>query len=310
MARPCLSDVSDGASEMRDSPLPDARSCKGLREVADRYDGFVIDQWGVLHDGVAAYPGAIECLQRLRALDKTVIILSNSGKRAAANIVRLAAMGFGSASYTEFLTSGEVARNKLIERADPFYRRLGERCLLLSNDGDRSIVEGVDVELVDSVEAADFILLAGIDGSKPLATYEAMLECGIDRGLLLLCANPDLLRISGQDLAHSSGALAHRYELLGGHIHYVGKPYPEVYTECRNLFARRDATRVLAIGDSLQHDIVGGAEAGFDTMLVMTGIHRPDFAAAEDDAAIRQRLLALTSERGELPDWVLVSLRW
>jgi HAD superfamily hydrolase (TIGR01459 family) len=295
---------------MTDSSLPVARFCRGLHEVVDRYDGFVIDQWGVLHDGVAAYPGAVECLQRLRALDKTVVILSNSGKRAAANIARLAAMGFAGDSYTALLTSGEVAWRKLKKRADPFYRRLGERCLLLSNDGDRSIVAGVEVELVDSVAAADFILLAGIDGSQPLASYEAMLEYGSRRCLPLLCANPDLLRISGRDLAPSSGALAHRYELLGGSVHYVGKPYPEVYAECRDIFARRDATRILAIGDSLQHDVVGGAEAGFDTMFVMAGIHRPDFAAAQDDAAIRQRVLALASEHGEIPDWVLLELRW
>jgi HAD superfamily hydrolase (TIGR01459 family) len=295
---------------MTDSSPSVARFCRGLHEVVDRYDGFVIDQWGVLHDGVAAYPGAVECLQRLRALDKAVVILSNSGKRAAANIVRLAAMGFDGDSYTALLTSGEVARSKLIKRADPFYRRLGQRCLLLSNDGDRSIVEGVDVELVDSVEAADFILLAGIDGSKPLASYETLLKYGSHHGLPLLCANPDLLRISGQDLALSSGAIAHRYELLGGSIHYVGKPYPEVYAECRNIFARHGATRIVAIGDSLQHDVVGGAEAGFDTMFVMAGIHRPDFAAAHDDAAIRQRLLALVSEHGEVPDWVVPSLQW
>jgi HAD superfamily hydrolase (TIGR01459 family) len=295
---------------MADRSLPEARFCRGVHEVVDRYDGFVIDQWGVLHNGVAAYPGAIECLQRLRALGKTVVILSNSGKRAAANIARLAAMGFDSDSYTALLTSGEVTWRKLKKRADPFYRRLGECCLLLSNDGDRSIVEGVGVELVNSVEAADFILLAGIDGSRSLASYEAMLAYGSGHGLPLLCANPDLLRVSGQDLALSSGAIAHRYELLGGSIHYVGKPYPEVYAECRDIFARHGATRIVAIGDSLQHDVVGGAEAGFDTMFVMTGIHRPDFAAAQDDAAVRQRLLALASEHGELPDWVLLSLRW
>ena len=91
MAQPCL---PVGAQQMADSSLPTARFCCGLHEVVDRYDGFVIDQWGVLHNGVAAYPGAIECLQRLRALDKTVVILSNSGKRAAPQHSQARCYGF------------------------------------------------------------------------------------------------------------------------------------------------------------------------------------------------------------------------
>jgi len=128
--------------------------------------------------------------------------------------------------------------------------------------------------------------------------------------LPLICANPDRTRIAGERLAPSCGAVAHEYELLGGRVHYVGKPAPEIYLSCGEVFARAGASRIAAIGDSLQHDVVGGEEAGFDTVFVLNGIHRQEFAGVGDPATRSARVHALGERYGAMPDWVIDELRW
>jgi HAD superfamily hydrolase (TIGR01459 family) len=295
---------------MPDDARREARRCDGVGALAERYDGFLLDQFGVLHDGRHPYPGVAECLDRLMALGKAVIVLSNSGKRAAPNARRLAALGIGRGRYTELVTSGEVVWRELASRSDPFYGRLGRRCLLVSGDGDRSLVDGLDLEVVHAADQADFVLLAGVEAAATLDQFTATLEYGSAHGLPLVCANPDLVQIAGDRLGTSSGALARHYELLGGPVRYVGKPFPEIYAACRRILAERGARRALCAGDSLLHDVSGGAEAGFDTMFVTGGIHRSDFADAPDDAARSDRLRLLVEEYGVAPDWVIEALRW
>lgn len=292
-----------------DLMLPDPVWCEGLAALADRYDGFAVDQWGVLHDGRTAYPGAVECLARLRALGKYVVILSNSGKRAHANTARLSAMGFPPDTYGALITSGEVVWRALAKRGDAFYRSLGDRCLLFSNDGDRSVVEGLGLTLVDDPRAATFILLAGVDDRTPQERVAAAFEWGSAHGIPMVCANPDRTRIAGDRLLPSCGAVAHEYERMGGRVHFVGKPHPDIYRACAAVFDGVGARRVAAVGDSVQHDVVGGEEAGYDTVFVLNGIHRPEFAGV--DAGVRlDRVRALGQHYGALPDWMVDELRW
>lgn len=283
----------------------------GLRHLADRYDGFIFDQWGVLHDGRTAYHGALECLSQLQVLGKSIVVLSNSGKRAYANECRLAAFGFDRGKYSYLVTSGDVAWEALKLRMEPFYRNLGRRCLLLSGDGDESVVEGLALELVESIESADFILLAGLGGAKEPPNYDAIWMSALALKLPLLCTNPDLARLADGGVAPGCGALALRYEGLGGEVHYVGKPYPDVYKYCRKYFDAHSVRRIVAIGDSLQHDIAGGNAAGLDTTFVCSGIHREHFSGVLDDDARHARLVALIGAHGDRqPTWVLPVLRW
>lgn len=293
-----------------DLQLPEPLWIDGLADVAARYDGFAIDQFGVLHDGRRPYAGALDCLERLRANGKAVVVLSNSGKRAAPNEARLAAMGFPRSSYDELVTSGEVVWRALKARRGWFYRKAGDRCLLFSNDGDRSIVAGLDVDIVDDPRDATFILLAGIDDGTPPDRLEAAFEWGIIRGLPLICANPDRTRIAGDKLAPSCGTAAHEYERRGGRVRWVGKPEYEIYRACSDVFKKTGAQRIAAIGDSIQHDVVGGEEAGFDTGFVVNGIHREDFADATRMTERSARLWELGERYGALPDWVIDELKW
>jgi len=283
----------------------------GIRQIADRYDGFIVDQWGVLHDGRAAYPGAVDCLLRLRDLGKCTAILSNSGKRARANEERLAALGFERDSYSRLITSGDVAWEGLKARVAAFYRDLGRRCLLLSSEDDISVVEGLGFDLVDDWQHADFIMLAGLGGRGSQLDHAALLGSALALRLPMLCTNPDFTRLVDGGLAPGCGALALSYERLGGEVHYVGKPHPEVYECCLNFFDEHSVRRVVAIGDSVQHDIAGGNAAGFDTVFISGGIHSDDFALALDDDAKQARLAELIGAgKDRQPTGMLSSLRW
>ncbi|WP_054775021.1 TIGR01459 family HAD-type hydrolase, partial [Methylogaea oryzae] len=247
---------------MHKTPLTESRLVAGTAAFADRYRTFLVDQWGVLHDGRQPFPGAVDCLRRLMAQGKQVAVLSNSGKPAADNVARLRAMGIPEDCYTAVVTSGEVVRNALAARTPPFPPSLGRRCFLLSSDGSDSLVRGLDLELTPTVADADFILLAGVADGLPLEHYLPLLECGGNRGLPLICANPDLVRFSPQGLTFSAGELARRYEQLGGTVHYIGKPHEAIYRYCGQVLADFDPAQAVAVGDSVGHDVSGRPPGG------------------------------------------------
>lgn len=272
-------------------------------------DGWVVDQFGVLHDGRHPYPAAADALRRLVARGDTVLILSNSGKRNPTNEARLAARGFGPDCHSGLLTSGELTHRLLAQRSDPFFAALGPRCWLVANDGDRSVTDGLPIEVVADIAAADFVLLAGTDGAPDERACDSAFRVAIARGLPAICANPDLLRLDGGALVVSCGALARRYEQLGGRVRWIGKPHPDVYGWCTEQFARRGTRRIAMIGDSLEHDVAGAQRAGWLALLVAGGLHREVLDGAAAPAPALRRLVR---EHGlpRPPDAVIAQLRW
>jgi HAD superfamily hydrolase (TIGR01459 family) len=101
--------------------------CSGLADLASRYRGLIVDQWGVLHDGARPYAAALECLAQLRAAGKRIVLLSNSGKRTAINRARLAEIGIDGSLYDTIVTSGEATWQALAERTEPFFAARGRR---------------------------------------------------------------------------------------------------------------------------------------------------------------------------------------
>lgn len=272
----------------------------GMAELADRYSVFLIDQFGVLHDGTTVYPGVVDCLERLSAGGRSVIILSNSGKRAAPNKARLAALGIAPATYTDLISSGEVAWHALSRREEPWTRTLGRRCLLLSRGDDGAFADGLDIDLVPSVDDADFILMAGSDAPRrSFDDYRPLLEAGAARGLPMICSNPDLRMVTAEGTFFGSGHLAEYYRDLGGTVHWYGKPHPEIYRY--GLRGPEPTAAAVAIGDSLAHDIVGGRAAGIATAFVAGGIHA-DVPHTD--------LEELYREYGVTPDWSMPAFQW
>jgi HAD superfamily hydrolase (TIGR01459 family) len=311
-------DCGDLACLTSDAPTPSA-ACQssaagtkfrdGLSAAVAHYDTFLIDQWGVLHDGRKPYPGAVQCLFRLRETGKQVILISNSGRRTSDNKNRLNNLGVPEESYSHLVTSGEIAWQLLAARRGAFSSLPGKRCLLLCSDDRSEFPEGLPILLADA-EEADFILLAGIDDQRPQEYYDRIVATGLRRGLRLICANPDLVRITPQGLKPGAGALADRYHASGGRVSYIGKPHPAIYSHCLMLAATGPGGRAISIGDSLHHDIAGGRAAGIDTLLVMGGVHADALSADADPASLSAAIGGIAGCHGAIPDWAIPSFKW
>ncbi len=286
------------------------RFIKGIGDLAERYDAFLIDQWGVLHDGQAPYPGVVQCLKRLIWAGKQIVIISNSGKRSDGNAVRIRKLGFPRNSYTHLVTSGEIAWQMLASGSGVIGEFNRTPCLLLTSDQPETFARGLTLPFVETLEQAGWILLGGIDDTRSLSFYENIIEQGLARNLPLVCTNPDLTRITSNGFQPSAGAIAQAYQSGGGKVYFIGKPYPEIYHHCLSLVPDVPANRIVAIGDSIHHDIVGGHSVGINTLLTLRGVHSDQFTDAIDPIEINRRIKIISGSYGALPDWVVPNFQW
>ena len=283
----------------------------GVAALAGTHDGFVVDLWGVLHDGVAAYPGAVDALSRLRAAGKRIVLLSNSPGRRAGVAARMADLGIVPDLYDDLVTSGETTHTALRERPDDAHRALGTRAYLLGPPRDAGILEGLPgIVRTDDPALADFIVNTGADGIDETADlYDPVLDAGLARDLPMVCANPDLEVMVGERMAICAGLIAERYAARGGRVLWHGKPHPGVYARCREILRMPDA-RVMAVGDTLRTDVAGAKAAGFAAALVTGGIHRDELATRDGGPPDPERLAALLARATHGPDAVLARFVW
>jgi HAD superfamily hydrolase (TIGR01459 family) len=273
------------------------RPIASIAALAPCYDGFILDLWGVIHDGVMPMPGAVDCLAALVERGKQIALLSNAPRRAEDVVRRITRIGVPRGLYHHVLSSGEEAWQHLSRRDDPFYAALGRHCLQIGSERDLGMREGLDLEFVDGVEDADFILNCGPSGwDDTVEDYRPLLDRALARRLPMICANPDLVVQHGERLALCAGALAQYYEERGGQVRWHGKPFRPIYEWCLALLGVADRRRVLAVGDSLRTDLAGAAGAGLDSLLVAGGIHAEEFAAGSGDLDLKRIAAAL--ERG------------
>jgi HAD superfamily hydrolase (TIGR01459 family) len=257
----------------------------GMAALASQYDGFILDLWGVIHDGVQPYPGAADCLGRLRDAGKRCVLLSNAPRRSFAAEAMLRDMGLGPELYAGLLTSGEAVHLALHERTDPWFAALGRRVWHLGPARDRNVMDGLDLQQVKTPAEASFVLNTGPDdhrGPTDVAAFEDVLQECARHGLPMICANPDLEVIRGGVRVICAGALAARYEQMGGEVRSLGKPDPAIYRPVLDMLGTSQR-RTLAVGDSLRTDIAGAAAAGIDSCWVLGGIHGE--ALGEDHGA-------------------------
>ena len=286
------------------------RLIRGFRELASGYDGWILDLWGVIHDGVAPLPGALDCLGALVAAGKRVTLLSNAPRRSDDVIRRIAAIGVPAGLYHHVMSSGEEAWRHLDRRDDPFYAALGRRCLHIGSERDMEIREGLGLQFVATAAEADFILNTGPAGwDDTIEDYAALLDAALARDLPMVCANPDLVVMHGKKLALCAGALAQHYEERGGRVRWHGKPFPSVYDTCVGLLGVA-RNRILAVGDSLRTDIAGAAGAGIDSVFVCGGIHADEFAGGPDGVPDEALLEAAFERGGHRPIAVAASFAW
>ncbi|CAK0734875.1 hypothetical protein CVIRNUC_000496 [Coccomyxa viridis] len=234
----------------------------------------LLDQFGVLHDGRKPYPGAIEA----------VTALADSGRSSHGALGKLEKLGFPKAAFSGAITSGEVCHQALQNRPDDFFQALGRRCVHITWGTRGPISLGdLDVQVVESVDDAEFLLAHGAEclgrpgNEEPreasLDEIRAVLEAGAEKGLPLLVANPDIVTVSGPDLIVMPGTFGRWYKEMGGQVVLLGKPAPAIYEVAMEMLGVQDPKEVLAIGDSLEHDIAGAQAAGCDSLFIAGGIH-------------------------------------
>jgi HAD superfamily hydrolase (TIGR01459 family) len=273
-----------------------------LEPIADSYDLFLIDQFGVLHDGVKPYAGAVDCLLRLKQSGKSIILLTNSGKGIAANEARLTGLGISRNLFDHVVTSGEAASRGILASTfgEPFTAR--HRAYIGGREGDDYSFSQLGLVLAPLPQDADFIIFAGSDAPRTsLKQYAELLLPAVALAIPALCCNPDRLMITPEGLQPSAGEIANVYGQLGGRVLFVGKPHPRIYGLAMALSPDTDPKRILVIGDSVEHDICGGLAAGISTALVRTGI-----GASLNEGQVLDAMRHFEA----FPNYILPALQW
>jgi HAD superfamily hydrolase (TIGR01459 family) len=281
----------------------------GIAPLVSGYDLILCDVWGVVHNGRAAYEAAVAALERARGQRKTVILLSNAPRPGAVVERQMAALGVRASGYDAVITSGDVTRDELAARP-------GARLYHLGPPRDLPNYDGLDLALVD-IDAAELVVCTGLfdDTKETPDDYADLLARIRARGLLMLCANPDLVVERGKDRVWCAGAVAQAYAALGGEVLYAGKPYAAIYRSAlaraaQIRGARVGRGRVLAIGDGVRTDLAGAIREGFDCVFVAGGIHGADLGLGAGGGPDPARFAQVFAEAGAAPAAIIQRLVW
>lgn len=245
-----------------------------LQDLADRYGVFFVDQFGVLLDGAQPYPGAVAALAFLKSRGKTVIILSNSGRASDYNGRRLEKLGIGRDLYDHLVTSGDVAFSLVRTGWSGLPSSVGTPCFTISSGGDTNLADRLQFRNLPTADTAELLVISGSEADRiDLQSYREMLRPAAERGVPAICTNPDMEMLTGKGTAPGAGAIARVYEELGGKVGWIGKPHIAIYDHAFRLCGGPAKETLVAIGDSIEHDIAGATNFGIDAVLVRTGIH-------------------------------------
>jgi HAD superfamily hydrolase (TIGR01459 family) len=274
---------------------------------APDYDVLLCDVWGVVHNGVTATLESCDALLRFRRKGGTVILITNAPRPGDAVMEFIDRLKVPRVAYNGIVSSGDVTRAEIAERA-------GKAVFHIGPQRDLPIFAGLDLRMAP-VESADYAVCSGLfdDTIETPQDYSDLIEIMRRRGLLMICANPDIVVERGEQLVYCAGAIADLYHAAGGEVLYAGKPYRPIYElalSCAQKLRGHtvDHGRVLAIGDSVRTDVKGAAAFGIDCLFVTAGIHAEELGGREnpDPAALNDVFAAA----GVYPKTVMRRLEW
>lgn len=249
---------------------------EGLRELVGGVEVVLSDIWGVVHNGLEAFPEACEALHTYRSRGGTVILITNAPRPADSVQRQLRKLGVADEAYDAIVSSGDLTRLYVAEHP-------GRKMFWLGPERDNSIYRGLDATTAP-LEQADYIVCTGLydDETETAEDYRGMMLKARERKLTLVCANPDIVVERGDRLIYCAGAIAELYRELGGEVIFYGKPHRPIYERAMLLAGERqghtiDRNKVLAIGDSVRTDLTGAREFGIDCLFVTRGIHSEEF---------------------------------
>jgi HAD superfamily hydrolase (TIGR01459 family) len=277
-------------------------------EIAPAYDVLLCDVWGVVHNGVTAFPPACDTLMRARAAGAVVVFITNSPRPSDQVARQLERLQVPRETYDAMVSSGDVTRGVIAERR-------GQTLCHIGPDRDNSIFTGLDVQFAP-LQSADYVVCSGLDDDDvdTPEDYRVRLETMLRRKLFMVCGNPDVVVERGDKLVYCAGAIADLYAAMGGEVLYAGKPYRPIYDMA---LAKAETTagkkkpalkRVLAIGDSIRTDLKGARTLGVDFLFVTSGIHAEELGSRErpDTETLKNALTA----GGGMPQAVMRQLVW
>jgi len=275
-----------------------------LRDLVDGVDVLLSDIWGVVHNGLVAFPEACEALHSFREQGGTVILITNAPRPADSVQRQLHKLGVADETYDAIVSSGDLTRHFVADHP-------GQKMFWLGPERDNAIYRGLDA-VPAPLEEADYIVCTGLfdDETESAENYRAMMLQARERRLTLVCANPDIVVERGDRLIYCAGAIAELYLELGGEVIFYGKPHRPIYERAIALAAERRGRavqlgRVLAIGDSVRTDLAGAHGFGIDCLFVTRGIHAEDFEGIDqlDPASVKELF-------GHPPRALIRELRW
>jgi HAD superfamily hydrolase (TIGR01459 family) len=274
----------------------------------EHYRVLLCDVWGVVHDGITAYPGANDALARFRRGGGTVVLVSNAPRPGASVAQLLDEKAVVRDAWDDIVSSGDLALAHIAEAGYRHLYRIGPG----RRDGDFfDCLPGPHTP----IEGADAIVCTGLnrDRQEQPEAYRPLLDLALARGLPFVCANPDLAVHVGADLLPCAGAIVAIYEAMGGDVFWAGKPHPVAYQAALARAAELtggpvDLSQVLAIGDAVRTDLAAAKGAGVDALLIAGGLHRDDVVVGGAiDPGRLARLLAPPAPR---PVAAMVHLAW
>jgi HAD superfamily hydrolase (TIGR01459 family) len=277
------------------------RFIEHMRDLAADVDVLLSDIWGVVHNGLEAFPEACEALHTFRQRGGTVVLITNAPRPADSVQRQLRKLGVADETYDANVSSGDLTRLFVADHP-------GKTMFWLGPERDNSIYRGLETAFAP-IESADYIVCTGPfdDETETPEDYRAMMEQARARNLTVICANPDIVVERGDRLIYCAGAIAELYRELGGEVIFYGKPHRPIYERAMSIAeTRRGAKiplrRILAIGDSVRTDLTGAHGFGINCLFVTRGIHAGEFQGVEalDAAAVKELFghqpLALTRE--------------
>tara|TARA_B100001250_G_scaffold379850_1_gene370843 strand:+ start:1179 stop:2051 length:873 start_codon:yes stop_codon:yes gene_type:complete len=253
-----------------------------IGDIISLYDVFILDQWGVMHDGYKGYKHAISSVQKLIRENKKLIIISNSSKRKTSSIDRLKSLGFDKNHFIEVMTSGEMIWQEIATSIHSYGNDI-HNCFHIYDSSKEDGLEfrkGLEkFNFVSKINEANFILAcAPFENTEPI-DYIPILKDALVMNLVMFCANPDFVTIEKKNNKNlfCMGTIADLYEHMGGEVVILGKPSEEIYRASCKKIKDLNKSKIVAIGDSLDHDILGASNFNIDSVLITSGIHKDLF---------------------------------
>ena len=285
----------------------------GLASFADKYDGYILDLWGVVHDGTKPYPGVLDCMAKLREGGKPLLLLSNAPRVNKYVQEFLLGLGIPEDAYDHILTSGDITRLVLEQKRFPYLEGDDLKFYQFGAEKDRGLDDNLGYIKTNNLEEADFLICTGLanDLVETPEDYRELLTTAAARQLPMLCANPDLTVMRGDTTLYCAGSLAKMYEEeLGGQVELFGKPYEWSYKMSMEKLGISDPSKLLAVGDSMRTDIKGATGMGIDNVLVSSGIHAEEWELNPGDHPSQEQMQDLANEFGFAPTYVVGHMVW